>query len=159
MQAYRSTSLALSSSSKLWLQQATSAESTTNTRLSFPIIQSVSRQIHGNVGQYLPASSHLPSRSLQQQKAKPLVCPNRSQARHLSLSTSRRPQSPPARGSTIDPSPRSSRARCQPPLSGQPYSSSVAVSSNSNSGKAHSEFQRFLRQKGVDYSETHSCLK
>jgi len=28
-----------------------------------------------------------------------------------------------------------------------------------NSGKAHSEFQRFLRQKGVDYSETPSCLK
>ena len=68
MQAYRSTSSVLSSGSKLWLQQATCAEFTTNARLSPSpsVIQSVSRHIHSNVGQYLPPS-HLPSHGLQQQ--------------------------------------------------------------------------------------------
>ena len=157
MQAYRKTSSALSSGSKLWLQHSTSAESTSITRLSSPVIQSVSRHIHSNAGRHIPTPSHLmPSRGFQQQQPMPLVFGNRSQARQLSLSTSR-PTSPPAGGSTI--APRSRLARCQPSYSSRPYSSSVAVSSNSNSGKAHSEFQRFLRQKGVDYTETHSCLK
>ena len=145
MQAYRSTSLALSSGSKLWLQQATFAESTSNARLS-PVIQSVSRHIHSNVGQYLPPS-HL------QKQAKPLFLGTGGHARQLSS----RSHSPPTRGSTI--SPWSCLSTCQPPNPSRPYSSSVAVSSNLNSGKTHSEFQRFLRQKGVDYSETPSCLK
>ena len=145
MQAYRSTSLALSSGSKLWLQQATCAESTSNARLS-PVIQSVSRHIHSNVGQYLPPS-HL------QKQAKPLFLGTGGHARQLSS----RSHPPPTRGSTI--SPGSCLSTCQPPNPSRPYSSSVAVSSNSNFGKTHSEFQRFLRQKGVDYSETPSCLK
>ena len=145
MQAYRSTSLALSSGSKLWLQQATCAESTSNARLS-PVIQSVSRHIHSNVGQYLPPS-HL------QKQAKSLFLGNGGHARQLPS----RSHPPPTRGSTISPGSRLST--CQPPNPSRPYSSSVAVSSNSNFGKTHSEFQRFLRQKGVDYSETPSCLK
>ena len=151
MQAYRSSSLALSSGSKLWLQQATCAESTTNARLSPSpsVIQSVSRHIHSNVGQYLPPSHLLPSHGLQQQ-AKSLFLGNGGYARHLSLSTCRS-HSPPAGGS--------SPPSCQLPNPSRPYSSSVAVSSNLNSGKAHSEFQRFLRQKGVDFTQTHACLK
>ena len=154
MQAYRSTSLAFSSGSKLWLQ-ATFTESTTNTRLC-PAIQS-GRHLHCNVGQHRPQSSHLlPSRGLQQQ-AKPLLFQNRS-------FSSSRPRSQSARGPTLAGGPTltqgSSPASCQPPYSSRPYSSSVApVSSYSNNDKVKSDVQRFLRQKGVDYSETHSCLK
>jgi len=151
MQAYRSTSLAFSSGSKLWLQ-ATFTEPSTSSK----VIQS-GRPLHSNVGQHLsPSSNLLPSRGLQQQ-AKPLVFAN------LTLS-SNQPEPPPARGLTLNQGSTLSRglspASCQPPYSSRPYSSSVApVSSYSNNDKVKSDVQRFLRQKGVDYSETHSCLK
>ena len=153
MQAYRSSSLAFSSGSKLWLQ-ATFTEPTTSTKL----IQQSARPLHSNAGQHLsPSSSHLQSSSGLHQQATPLVFAN------LTLS-SNQPQPPPVRGSTLNQGSTlargSSPASCQPPYSSRPYSSSVApVSSYSNNDKVKSEVQRFLRQKGVDYSETHSCLK
>ena len=152
MQAYRSTSLALSSGSKICkLQQTVTSESTTSSRLSSTAIQGVSRQLHSNVDKYLPPSHLLPSRGLQQQQSKLLFLESRAHGHHLSFST-RLPHSLPARGPTLSWGSR-------PPHPSRPFSSSVAIANNSNHGKAHSEFQRFLRQKGVDYSETPSCLK
>ena len=157
MQAYRSTSLALSSGSRFWLQSISETSTEAAVARFSPVIQHT-RNLHGNVDitspqHPWPPLSHNTCPILQTRPSQ-LVLGNRRQSHALPRPFSAsQPWSSPPHGPTL--------ARCQPPTpcSIRSYSSSLASSGNSHSGQLQFEVQRFLRQKGVDFTQTHACLK
>ena len=158
MQACRSTSLLLSSGTRRWLHLNT-LESTKETAWTTPkAIEQVNYNLKTcgyqhqirRISGLSPASesriSQQQEKTLNEQSFQPSCCPPL-------LSTSIR-----VRGSQPRSETTSILAKCRPfPLLCRSYSSSAEVSTKS--GQIQSEARRFLRQKGLDFSETHSCLR
>ena len=159
MQACRSTSLLLSSGTRRWLHlntlESTKETAWTNPSSAGKAIEQVNYNVETlgyqhqirRISRLSPASN---SRISQQQEKTLIEQSGQTSCCPPFLSRVRGSQ--PRRESTSIP------AKCLPfPLLCRSYSSSAEVSTKSS--QLQSEVRRFLRQKGVDFSETHSCLR
>ena len=162
MQACRSTSFLLSSGTRrllhLNIQESPKETAWTSPSSAGKAIEQVNYNLKTcgyqhqirRISGLSPASesriSQQQEKTLNEQSGQPSCCPPL-------LSTSIR-----VRGSQPRSETTSILAKCRPfPLLCRSYSSSAEVSTKS--GQIQSEARRFLRQKGLDFSETHSCLR